>query len=187
MYLTLPNILTLLRILAVPFFAIAFWYGQRIEACLIFAAAGLTDLLDGFIARTFNQQSTLGAVLDPAADKLLMTTAFLLLAFPREAMVGQIPPWVAILAIARDVVIGLFALQSAAHFNPERFKPSWLGKLTTAVELMAISLGLLLSAIGPFSWAARLVPGVYYLVAALVLASGCHYFFRAARSTGTAA
>lgn len=181
MNLTIPNLLTLARILAVPFFAIAFWYGERVQACLIFAAAGLTDLLDGFIARTFNQRSALGAVLDPAADKLLMTTAFLLLAFPREALVGKIPAWVAILAITRDVVIGLFALLSADHFKVEDFKPSLLGKATTAVELMAISFGLLISAIGPRPWAGWFVPWVYYLVAGLVIASGCHYFFRAAR------
>lgn len=181
MYLTIPNFLTLVRILAVPFFAIAFWYGERVEACLIFAAAGFTDLLDGFIARTFNQRSALGAILDPVADKLLMTTAFLLLAFPREPMVGRIPAWVAILAITRDVMIGIFALQAADHFRVEDFKPSLLGKATTALELLAISLGLFTSALGPRPWTNWFIPAAYYLVALFVLASGCHYFFRAAR------
>jgi cardiolipin synthase (CMP-forming) len=179
MYLTLPNILTLLRILAVPVFAIAVWYGRNVEACVIFALAGLTDLLDGYIARRFNQKSAVGAVLDPAADKLLMTTAFVLLAMPIAHLVIRIPAWVAILAISRDVAISLVALMSAGHFDPAKFRPSPLGKLTTGFQLVIISLTLLFNALGPQPWYSFLVPWMYYLVAALVLASGTHYFFRA--------
>jgi cardiolipin synthase (CMP-forming) len=179
MYLTLPNVLTLLRILAVPVFAIAVWYGRTFEACLIFALAGLTDLLDGYIARRFNQKSTVGAVLDPAADKLLMTTAFVLMAMPNEFLAIRIPAWVAILAISRDVAISLVALMSAHHFDPARFRPSLLGKITTAVQLITISLTLLFNALGAKPWYAWFVPWIYYLVAGMVLASGTHYFFRA--------
>ncbi|WP_316676653.1 CDP-diacylglycerol--glycerol-3-phosphate 3-phosphatidyltransferase [uncultured Tolumonas sp.] len=179
MYLTLPNILTLLRILAVPVFAIAVWYGYGVEACVIFAAAGLTDMLDGYVARRFNQKSTVGAVLDPAADKLLMTTAFVLLAMPIGHLAIRIPAWVAILAISRDVIISLVALMSAGHFDPSRFRPTPLGKLTTAVQLVAISVTLLFNALGPEPWYRFLVPWIFYLVAAFVLASGTHYFFRA--------
>jgi cardiolipin synthase len=178
MVVTLPNILTLLRILAVPFFAIAVWYGHLAEACVLFALASLTDLLDGYLARRFNQRSSLGAILDPAADKLLMTTAFLLLAFPRECMAVRIPAWVGILAITRDVVISLVALAAYERLGPQKFTPSFLGKTTTFVELLAISLGLLFNALGPHGWYRFLVPWIYYLVAALVLASGLHYFFR---------
>ncbi|MBP1626234.1 MAG: CDP-diacylglycerol/glycerol-3-phosphate 3-phosphatidyltransferase [Holophagaceae bacterium] len=177
--LTVPNCLTFLRILAVPFFAIAVWYGRMPEACLIFALAGLTDLLDGFIARRFNQKSDLGAVLDPAADKLLMTTAFILLAFPRSHYVVQIPAWVSILAISRDVVISLVALNSYAHFDPAKFQPSILGKLTTGVQLVAISVALLLNALPHQAWIHAFVPWFFYLVAVMVLASGFQYFFRA--------
>lgn len=179
MYLTLPNILTLLRILAVPVFAIAVWYGHNVEACLIFALAGLTDLLDGYIARRFNQKSDLGAVLDPAADKLLMTTAFVLLSMPIEHLVTRIPAWVAILAIFRDVSISLVALLSAANFDPSKFRPSILGKFTTGFQLVIISLTLLFNALGPQPWYVYLVPWMHYLIALLVLASGVHYFFRA--------
>jgi cardiolipin synthase (CMP-forming) len=179
MYLTLPNILTLLRILAVPVFAIAVWYGRNVEACAIFAMAGLTDLLDGYIARRFNQKSTVGAVLDPAADKLLMTTAFVLMAMPNTYLAIRIPAWVAILAITRDVAISLVALMSSQHFDPARFRPSILGKLTTGVQLVTISLTLLFNALGPKSWYPLLVPWVYYLTAGMVLVSGTHYFFRA--------
>ena len=179
--LTLPNILTLLRILAVPFFAIALWYGRAFEALVIFVAAGLTDLLDGFIARRFNQYSDLGAVLDPAADKLLMTTAFVLMALPSSPVAVKIPAWVSILAVMRDVLMSLFALLASGQFDPKRFPPTYQGKLTTATEIVAISVALLVNVIGWEPWSARLIPWIFYLVACLVLASGIHYFFRATR------
>ena len=179
MILTLPNILTLLRILAVPFFAYAFWCGRMTEACILFAVAGLTDLLDGYLARRFNQKSALGAILDPAADKLLMTTAFVLMAFPREALAVQIPTWVAILAIGRDVLISLVTLVAYDRWDVSRFAPSFLGKFTTFFELVAISLGLLFNALGPCPWYRFLVPWMWYVMAALVFTSGLHYFLRA--------
>ncbi|MDR3670475.1 MAG: CDP-diacylglycerol--glycerol-3-phosphate 3-phosphatidyltransferase [Holophaga sp.] len=178
MVVTLPNVLTLMRILAVPFFAIAVWYGHMPEACMLFVGAGFTDALDGYLARRFNQKSELGALLDPAADKLLITTALILLALPKGCLLVRIPPWVAILAISRDAVISLVALLAYDHQHPSRFQPSRLGKLTTFVELLAISLSLLLNTIGPYPWYRFLVPWVYYLMAAMVLASGIHYFFR---------
>ena len=127
--LTLPNALTLLRILAIPFFAIAVWYGHYWQAFILFAAAGFTDLLDGLIARTFNQSSDLGAVLDPAADKLLMTTAFVLMAWRTQGMTAPIPVWVAILAITRDGLISFYAFASVDRLSDSKFHPSLLGKL----------------------------------------------------------
>ncbi|BDU75893.1 CDP-diacylglycerol--glycerol-3-phosphate 3-phosphatidyltransferase [Mesoterricola sediminis] len=183
MVMTFPNILTLLRICAVPFFAIAVWYGRTAEACLLFAAAGMTDLLDGWIARRFNQRSTVGAVLDPAADKLLMTTAFVMLAFPRETYAVRIPAWVSILAISRDVIISLVALVAYERLDPSKFMPSLLGKATTFVELVAISVALLFNHLGPRPWYRFLVPWVFYLIAAMVVASGIHYFFRATHAS----
>lgn len=182
---TLPNILTLLRILAIPFFAIALWYGHHGKACVLFAAAGFTDLLDGYIARTFDMKSDLGAVLDPAADKLLMTTAFVLMAWPRDHFVAPVPVWVAILAISRDVVISLFAFTSLARGGSLKGTPSMLGKVTTGTEMVALSLGLLMNALGPQPWQRWLNPWMYYLVAALVLASGIHYLLRAPESAAT--
>jgi cardiolipin synthase len=185
MFITLPNVLTLLRILAVPFFAIALWYGHTVEACLIFVGAGLTDLLDGFIARRFNQGSDLGAILDPAADKLLMTTAFVLMALPGTPLVSRIPVWVSILAISRDVIMSIVAILAYDRLGKERLQPSLLGKVTTAIELMALSLGLLVNALGLRSWTTFVIPWVYYLAALFVLASGLHYFFRATQHRPT--
>lgn len=179
--LTLPNALTLLRILAIPFFAIAVWYGHHWQAFILFAAAGFTDLLDGLIARAFNQRSDLGAVLDPAADKMLMTTAFILMAWRTQGMTAPIPVWVAILAISRDLLISFYAFASVDRLSDSKFHPSLLGKLSTAMQLIAVSLGLLFNALGPRTWMDPFLPEMYYLVAALVLASGIHYFMRATR------
>ena len=176
---TLPNALTLLRILAIPFFAIALWYGHHWQAFIIFVLAGLTDLLDGFIARRFNQKSELGAILDPAADKLLMTTAFVLMSWRTQHAVAPIPVWVAILAISRDVLISLFALLAFGRLKNTKFRPTLLGKLTTGTELVAISLGLLFNALGSRPWLSWFLPEIYYVMAFMVLLSGIHYFYRA--------
>jgi len=178
MILTFPNFLTLLRILAVPFFAMAVWDGRMYQACLLFAGAGLTDMLDGYLARRFNQKSALGAILDPAADKLLMTTAFILMAFPREAVAVRIPAWVAILSISRDVVISVVTLVAYDRWDPSKFSPSLLGKFTTFFELLAIVTGLVCNTIGPYPWYRFITPWIYYVMAALVVASSCHYFYR---------
>jgi len=180
--LTLPNVLTLLRILAIPFFAIAVWYGHHWQAFFLFAAAGLTDLLDGLIARLFDQRSDLGAVLDPAADKLLMTTAFILMAWRTDGMTAPIPVWVAILAIMRDLVISFYAFASVDRLSDSKFHPSLLGKLSTTMQLVAVSAGLLFNALGHRPWMVFFLPGMYWLVAALVLASGIHYFMRTTRT-----
>jgi cardiolipin synthase (CMP-forming) len=181
--LTLPNALTLLRILAIPFFAIAVWYGHHWQAFVLFAAAGFTDLLDGFIARTFNQSSDLGAVLDPAADKLLMTTAFILMAWRTQGMAAPIPVWVAILAIMRDLVISFYAFASVDRLSDSKFHPSFLGKLSTALQLIAVSLGLFFNAVGYRPWMRLFLPVMYWVVAVLVLVSGIHYFLRATRAS----
>lgn len=181
--LTLPNALTLLRILAIPFFAIAVWYGHHWQAFILFAAAGFTDLLDGLIARALDQRSELGAVLDPAADKLLMTTAFILLAWRTEGMTAPVPVWVAILAIMRDLVISFYAFASVDRLSDSKFHPSLLGKLSTAMQLVAISLALFFNALGPRPWMAPFLPEMYWAVAALVLASGIHYFVRTTRAS----
>jgi cardiolipin synthase (CMP-forming) len=175
---TLPNALTLLRILAIPFFAIAVWYGHLWEAFGIFVAAGVTDLLDGWIARTFNQRSRLGAVLDPAADKLLMTTAFILMALPKGHLEHPIPAWVAILSISRDVMISFVTVMAFMRSEKLNLRPSLLGKFTTGAEIVTIAVGLLLNALGPQGWQRFVVPWVYYAMAAFVLASGIHYYLR---------
>jgi len=179
MYLTIPNFLTLLRILAVPVFAISVWYGKLPTACAVFALAAATDMLDGFIARRFNQHSPLGAFLDPVADKLLMTVAFVLLCMPAVGLELTIPVWVVILAIARDVIISLFAILEPPTNDPSRYRPSILGKITTGAEFAVISLTLLRNAVGPAAWLDIFFSWSFHVVAYLAIASGVHYFLRA--------
>ncbi len=177
---TIPNILTLLRILAIPFFAIAVWYGWLWHALILFVAAGLTDLLDGWIARAFNQKSRLGAFLDPAADKLLMTTAFILMSLPKGHLDHPIPVWVAILGICRDVLISFVVVIAMMRNEGANLRPSMLGKFTTGAELVAIGFGLLVNAQhGDRPWHRFVDPWIWYAMAAFVLASGIHYYFRA--------
>jgi cardiolipin synthase len=176
--LTIPNLLTLLRILIVPVFAISVAYGQLAAAFALFALAALTDLLDGYIARRLDQASPLGAFMDPMADKLLMLVAFVLLCTSRHVSL-HIPLWVVILAITRDVIIGLFALQAYPNYDSSNFRPSPLGKATAIVEMAAISLTLLHNAAGPAAGLGLFFPWSFYAVAFFVIVSGVHYFARA--------
>lgn len=175
----LPNFITLLRVIAIPFFAISLWYGRLWPALFIFIGAGLTDLLDGWIARRFNQRSRVGAILDPAADKLMMLTAFILMSLASNIEIRyRIPVWVAILSISRDIIIATVSLM---YYMKEEYlnkTPSFIGKFTTGFEFVAISVGLLLNTVSPRPWFNDLNLLVFYLVAILVFTSGLHYFFR---------
>jgi len=104
---TIANQLTLLRMLLIPAFVILTIYGEFGWALAVFALAGLTDLLDGVAARMAGQKSELGAWLDPAADKLLLVTTFIVLSLPNIGLVNQIPLWLTVLVISRDVGIVL--------------------------------------------------------------------------------
>ena len=110
MNLTIPNLLSILRMGLIPWFAISVIDGDATRALWIFAIAGVTDALDGFIARFWRQQSALGAYLDPLADKLLLVTAYVMLAIPNLRLGLVIPAWVTALVITRDVVIVVVAL-----------------------------------------------------------------------------
>jgi cardiolipin synthase len=188
LYLTIPNLLTLLRILIVPVFAISVMYGQLAAAFALFVLAALTDLLDGYLARRFDQASSLGAFLDPMADKLLMLVAFVLLSTSRHVAL-HIPLWVMILAITRDVIIGLFALQAYPNYDSSDFRPSALGKATAIVEMAVVSMTLLHNAAAAAQAAPALrldffFPWSFYAVAFFVIVSGVHYFARATGPRG---
>jgi cardiolipin synthase (CMP-forming) len=130
--LTPANQLTLLRMLLIPVFAIFVFYGYLGAALLTFCIAGLTDLLDGLIARWTGQKTTLGAWLDPMADKLLLVTTFVVLTLPGVPLTNHLPLWLTVFVISRDVVIvGVVAIVSLA-VGPRTFKPSMLGKTATA-------------------------------------------------------
>jgi cardiolipin synthase (CMP-forming) len=127
---TLPNLLTLARILAIPFFAISLWYGHHGKACTIFALAALTDLLDGFIARRFDMRSELGAYLDPLADKALLMSIYVTLAIE-----GTMPGWLAIVVVSRDVMIMGAVVLSWLMDKPVKIHPSFLSKVNTVGQI----------------------------------------------------
>jgi cardiolipin synthase len=134
--LTLANQLTLLRIGLVPAFVLLVVYGYLGSALAVFAIAGLTDALDGLIARRAGQRTTIGAWLDPMADKLLMVTTFIVLTLPGVQLTNHIPLWLTVAVISRDIaIIGVVAIVNLA-IGPRTFKPSIWGKMTTAAYII---------------------------------------------------
>ena len=137
--LTLPNFLTLLRIIAIPIFLIFLADGNYAAAFVLFLGASVTDAIDGALARLTDSGSSLGAVLDPLADKLLLTSSFLVLGF-----IGALPVWVVILVILRDVIVvlGYGAVFMVDHVWMD-IAPSPLGKLSTFFALFTVGCALM--------------------------------------------
>jgi cardiolipin synthase len=130
--LTAANQLTILRMLIIPVFVILLVYGYRGWALVSFIVAGLTDLFDGLIARMAGQKTTLGAWLDPMADKLLLVTMFVVLTLPGLGLANRLPVWFTVLVISRDVVIVLTVAVVNLAVGPRTFRPSIYGKIATA-------------------------------------------------------
>jgi cardiolipin synthase (CMP-forming) len=134
--LTLANQLTLLRIMLIPAFVLFVLYGHLGAALLTFLIAGITDALDGLIARRAGQGTSLGAWLDPMADKLLLVSTFIVLTLPTVPLVNHLPLWLTVIVISRDVaIIGVVAIVNLA-VGPRTFRPSLLGKATTAAFIL---------------------------------------------------
>ena len=137
--LNLPNFLTLFRILTIPFFLVYLAYHRYWEALVVFVIGGVTDFLDGLAARLMNQQTALGAYLDPVADKLLVFASFVML-----SLIDGIPMWLAVVVISRDAVI-LLGYGVIHLLVEERFPvtPSILGKCSTLLQLITLGAALL--------------------------------------------
>jgi cardiolipin synthase len=182
-HLTLANQLTFLRLVAVPFFILAILEARFGLALAIFIAAGVTDLFDGLVARVFRQRTALGAFLDPAADKLLVTAAFVLLTkypnlFQAIPMTNRIPIGLTILLISRDVLIVAIAIMLSLAYGQTRFQPSLWGKITTGAELVTAGLVLLCN---HFKWSPPIVSVAIVTTLILILISGFHYLWRTVR------
>lgn len=182
-HLTLANQLTFLRLVAVPFFILAILEARFGVALAIFIAAGVTDLLDGLVARVFRQRTALGAFLDPAADKLLLTAAFVLLTkypnlFQAIPMTNRIPIGLTILLISRDVLITLISILLNLAYGQTRFQPSIWGKITTGAELVTTGLVLLCNHLGRTH---PIVTVAIWTTLVLILISGFHYLWRTVR------
>lgn len=178
--LTLANQLTFLRLVAVPFFILSILGARFGVALAIFIAAGVTDLLDGLIARVFKQRTPLGAYLDPAADKLLLTAAFVLLTrypnlFQAIPMTNRIPIGLTILVISRDVLIVTIAWMLHLAYGETKFRPTLAGKITTGTELVTIGIFLLFN---DLQRTHPLVPIAVGATLTMILVSGFHYIWR---------
>ncbi len=174
----IPNLISLLRMGLIPLFVIAVLQGEPRRALVIFAVAGATDALDGFLARVLRQMSVLGTYLDPIADKLLLTTAFVILAIPGAHPGLTIPMWVTVLVIARDVLILVVALVLYLAMGMSRFLPTPLSKVNTALQIVAVVLVLTTGFVPRLEGVTLFA---IYAVAALTLLSGLDYIYRASR------
>jgi cardiolipin synthase (CMP-forming) len=176
--LTVANQLTLLRMALIPAFVIFLLYEKHGWALVVFAAAGLTDGLDGLIARWRNQRTTLGAWLDPAADKMLLITTFVMLSLPGIGLVNQLPVWLTTLIISRDVVIVVTVAIVSLGLGPRSFRPSVYGKVATATYIVTAVVVMF------FNYLERpsvLVDVGIYASLIVTLVSGLHYVVHARR------
>jgi cardiolipin synthase len=173
--LTVPNQLTFLRLGFLPFFIISIHYRRYDLALGILIAAGLTDGLDGLLARSLNQKSALGAYLDPIADKLLLSSSFVVLALNRK-----ISWWLAAVVLSRDVLILVAAAVILLAVGYRPFPPSIYGKMTTGLQILLVFMVVLL-AVTNWGWLQAIRNLVGYLVAAFTIFSGFHYSITVAR------
>jgi cardiolipin synthase len=180
--LTPANQLTLLRMLLIPAFVILVVYGYLGWALTVFVTAGITDGLDGLIARLSGQKTSLGAWLDPAADKLLLVTTFIVLTVPGLGLANRLPIWLTVLIISRDVVIVLTVAVVNLAIGPRTFRPSIFGKVATAVYIVTAVVAMFYNYRG---FASPVVTAFVYASLAITLISSFHYIFHASRIVNT--
>lgn len=165
----IPNILSVIRILLTPLFVIFLFKDFYNLALLIFAIAAISDILDGLFARYLNQRTALGSYLDPVADKLLLTSAFIIL-----AVVKMVPGWLAVIVISRDILIILGVVIFSIENVSLVIKPSIASKCTTVAQVSTI-LFVLLNPDIPGAYIMRW--SFYWLTAGLTITSGFHYLY----------
>ena len=175
--LTAANQLTLLRMLLIPAFVILVLYGYLGWALIVFATAGVTDGLDGIIARR-TQRTTLGAWLDPMADKLLLVTTFVVLALPGLDLANRLPVWLTVCIISRDIVIILTVAVVNLAIGRRTFRPSIFGKIATATYIVTAVAAMLFNYLGYHS---VLVDIGIWVSLAITIISSLHYIWHARR------
>jgi cardiolipin synthase len=176
--LTPANQLTLLRVLLIPALVICVAYGYLGWALVAFVTAGATDALDGLIARRSGQKTTLGAWLDPMADKLLLVTTFVVLTLPDTGLTNRLPIWLTVLVISRDVVIVLTVAVVNLAVGRRTFRPSMLGKVATGVYIATCLVALTVNYLGRTSW---ILTVCVYASLAITVLSSLHYIGHTAR------
>jgi cardiolipin synthase len=176
---TLPNFITLVRLAALPFFLLSIAEGRFGIALVLFVAAGISDGVDGYLARRFRMNSALGAYLDPIADKLLLMSSYLFLAVPSYPATVKIPVWLAVLVISRDLLLMLVALLLILSSNKRRFPPSWLGKVTTVTMIVTV---LFVLCANVWNWPRPVLLVAFGAAATATILSGFDYVVRVVRT-----
>jgi cardiolipin synthase len=169
----LPNTLTLIRVLLIPIFVILIMNHSFKWALITFAIAGITDGLDGLLARLTRQKTELGAFLDPIADKLLLISAYLTL-----AIIEILPGWLSVIVITRDIIILLGILVIMLISHPPQIRPSFISKVTTTFQILTVLLALLTGYDPLFK---PLTSGAIYGTTCLTILSGIHYIYLGTR------
>lgn len=173
---SLANKISITRIILIPFFIGAVVYGRHDIALIFFGVAVISDGLDGFIARTFNQKTVLGTIIDPVADKLLLMSAYITLSImPSAAGHLRLPPYVPIVVISRDVMIVIGSLIVYLVKGDLKVSPSIVGKVTTFFQMMTIVAVLMQCRYSPAMWNATVI---------LTIVSGLDYIVRGSRVLG---
>ena len=172
---TVPNQITLLRLGFLPLFLILIVYERYRWALLILVLAGLSDGIDGLLARTLNQKSAIGAYLDPIADKLLLSSSFVIL-----AMEKKIAWWLTIMVLSRDILLLIVAAVIILISGYRPFPPSLYGKFTTFFQIVFV-FAVVLAAAYPYPHWEQVNNGLIYTVTAFTVFSGFHYSFMIAR------
>jgi len=175
---TAANLLTVLRMLLIPFFVILLVYGYKGWALVTFLTAGITDLFDGLIARLTGDKTTLGAWLDPLADKLLLVTMFVILTVPGLGDPNRLPLWFTILVISRDVAIVATVAVVNLAIGPRTFRPSIYGKIATALYIVTGVAALYYNYLGEPSVIFRSLIGASLFI---TFVSAGHYAWQVAR------
>lgn len=173
--LTPANQLTILRMVFIPIFVILLVYDYYGWAFAIYILAGVTDGLDGLMARWLKQKTSLGAYLDPIADKLLLTTSFVVLSIKGMGLPNLIPLWLTIIVISRDVILVASVLIIVISTGHRSFPPSIYGKATTFLQILTI-LGVLYFNYQRTTWIG--MNGLYLATAAITVISGLDYVYR---------
>ncbi len=165
----IPNILTIMRIVVTPIVVFCLLYEQFIVALLIFIAAGISDALDGMIARRYNQKTIIGSYLDPIADKILLNTLFIVL-----ATMGLIPWWMTTIVILRDsiILIGIIVLQLTLH--KIEVNPLFISKATTVAQIVTIAWAILATS---SKLMGLIFPFIMWTAAIMTMLSGFQYIY----------
>jgi cardiolipin synthase (CMP-forming) len=179
--LTAANQLTLLRVLLIPAFVLLLLYGYPGWALLTFIAAGATDGLDGLIARRTGQKTTLGAWLDPVADKLLLVTTFVVLTLPNLGFPNRIPLWLTVIVISRDIAIVLTVVIVNLAVGRRTFHPSVWGKAATAIYVVTGVAALTFNYLG---YPSPVVTACIYASLVITVVSALDYVWRGAHTLG---